>query len=834
MSYYDGEGLFNPAYHDSETLEIDRSPSRKSNHHNHYDWNPEPAAMLPLHVGGGDWLRGQGSWRSPDSIPMVPLSSQYGDRAWQLNHEPGNGQIRMNLPMDSSTFRHEEQPPGTLRMSVTSMRRRGTLKTGLLPGGNVALEKIGLTEEDVRDEIMSEEQDLVKELVALSTRECIQAIRDLPMCMEDKKNIRNQVLASKSSKKGFLLTCSADCSEQISLSLRRCGVGLSSARQAVQLWQGTMKEIGGRFGTSVLSYFSFLKWLLMFNTISFLVNFGFITIPQLVQTSGRSPDVRFTGLELITGAGYFNQTVMYYGGYINGTKDNDFEYNMQLAYFFTIAAYLVLCGVSLIYSMAKSFRRNFVLSDLSSGSAWRLLCSWDFSMVNERAVRQRKNNLRVQLKESLSEVMQTDFLAVSEKMKQFGIHLCTWVVSAGLAASSCAAIYYLCQYNLQQIKVSQNPGNLKEEASTLLLPFVVSLFNLVIPLLYSLLSKVENYSNPRFQIYVIILRNVFLKMSILGILCYHWVNNVTTNIPMCWESYVGQDLYRLVIVDFFFSIFGSFFGEFLRRIVGTRCMPSIGIPEFDIAKNVLDLIYAQTLTWIGIYFSPLLPLIQMIKLFLLFYLKKVSLNRNCQPPRRSGRAAQMQTIYIALLFFPSFVGALSLVAYTVWCLTPSDSCGPFQGLNTTFEAVSLWMEDTAIISQFSWAVWIYSHMIKSELFFFLLALILLVLIYFFWQITQGRKMLIILLKEQIINEGKDKAFLLEKLRTFQNISLVPHHAENVHEPQYFERTYQTASDYTEGYQRGACPEEDTPPFASSALIQAMLARQQAEEEDDEY
>ncbi|XP_072568588.1 transmembrane channel-like protein 5 isoform X4 [Paramormyrops kingsleyae] len=802
MSYFDGEGLFNPAYHDSETLEIDRSPSRKDNHHTHYDWNPEPAAMLPLHVGGGDWLRGQGSWRSPDSIPMVPLSSQYGNRAWQLNHEPDNSQIRINLPKDSSTFRHEEQPPGTLRMGVTSMRRRGTLKTGLLPGGNVALEKIGLTEEDVRDEIMSEEQDLVKELVTMSTRECIQAIRDLPMCMEDKKNIRNQVLASKSSKKGFLLTCSADCSEQISLSLRRCGVGLSSARQAVRLWQGTMKEIGGRFGTSVLSYFSFLKWLLMFNTISFLVNFGFITIPQLVQTSGRSPDVRFTGLELITGAGYFNQTVMYYGGYINGTKDSDFKYNMQLAYFFTIAAYLVLCGVSLIYSMARSFRRNFVLSDLSSGSAWRLLCSWDFSMVNERAVRQRKNNLRVQLKESLSEMMQTNFLPVSERMKQLGIHLCTWVVSAGLAAGSCAAIYYLCQYNLQQIKVSQNPGNLKEEASTLLLPFVVSLFNLVIPLLYSLLSKVENYSNPRFQIYVIILRNVFLKMSILSILCFHWVNNVTTNVPMCWESYVGQDLYRLVIVDFFFSIFGSFFGEFLRRI--------------------------------GIYFSPLLPLIQMIKLFLLFYLKKVSLNRNCQPPRRSGRAAQMQTIYIALLFFPSFVGALSLVAYTVWCLTPSDSCGPFQGLNTTFEAVSLWMEDTAIISEFSWAVWIYSHMIKSELFFFLLALIFLVLIYFFWQITQGRKMLIILLKEQIINEGKDKAFLLEKLRTFQNLSLVPYHAENVHGPQYFERTYQTESDYSEGYQRGACPEEDTPPFASSALMQAMMARRQAEEEDEEY
>lgn len=49
--------------------------------------------------------------------------------------------------------------------------------------------------------------------------------------------------------------------------------------------------------------------------------------------------------------GYFNQTVMYYGGYINGTKDSDFKYNMQLAYFFTIAAYLLLCGVSLIYRL---------------------------------------------------------------------------------------------------------------------------------------------------------------------------------------------------------------------------------------------------------------------------------------------------------------------------------------------------------------------------------------------------------------------------------------------------------------------------------------------------
>lgn len=36
----------------------------------------------------------------------------------------------------------------------------------------------------------------------------------------------------------------------------------------------------------------------------------------------------------------------------------------------------------------------------------------------------------------------------------------------------------------------------------------------------------------------------------------------------CWESMVGQALYRLVLFDFLFLMLGSFFGEFLRKWVG--------------------------------------------------------------------------------------------------------------------------------------------------------------------------------------------------------------------------------------------------------------------------
>lgn len=47
--------------------------------------------------------------------------------------------------------------------------------------------------------------------------------------------------------------------------------------------------------------------------------------------------------------GYFNYTVMYYGSYSNEILAGPAGYNMQLAYFFTISVYMVLCGLALIF-----------------------------------------------------------------------------------------------------------------------------------------------------------------------------------------------------------------------------------------------------------------------------------------------------------------------------------------------------------------------------------------------------------------------------------------------------------------------------------------------------
>ncbi|NXE35880.1 TMC5 protein, partial [Ptilorrhoa leucosticta] len=599
------------------------------------------------------------------------------------------------------------------------------------------------------------EEDLVGSLASMSTNERIKAIQKLPETMRKKREIRNKVLkeiTKKSRHRGAQPSCCTQCLQGAAVSFRRFRNTLSEYFHLLQIWHKTLKIIGAEFGTSVLSYFVFLKWLLNFNLFSFLINFGFITIPQFFAAEPNN--LSFTGLELFTGAGYFQQTVLYYGFYTNATIskiENGPSYNMQLAYIFTVGIYFVICFLILLFSMAKSFYRNFVNPQAYSGKASKLLCTWDFNITNEKAVKLKQKNFSTQIKEDLTEVNKevVDF-SVMERVLRIAFHLLAWVASLGTAVAACTGVYFLSINNLE-LFMKGHRNDLENQAAMLVLPVTASLLNTLIPFFFSWLGHLERFQTPGQHVYVTITRNIILKMSIVGILCYYWLNIVATSESQCWETLIGQDIYRLVLVDFIFCLLGSFFGEFLRRIIGTTIFVSLGLPEFDIGRNVLDLIYAQTLTWIGILFSPLLPAIQMIAFFIVFFVKKVSLMRNCQPPRKVWRTAQMMTSFMFLLFCPSFLGVLSVIGVTFWRLKPSEGCGPFRGLSSMYAAVSEWIQVLESYTASKWVVWIYHNLITSELFFFILSSIVLIVTYLYWEIIQGRKTMTKRLRKQLIH-----------------------------------------------------------------------------------
>ena len=300
MSYHYNEAFENPAYRFSETLEVDRSRNYQENPFSYQ--NPYDSSSYSYQ---GEH-RGRRQNYTPD-IPMASLrhNSEYSDSLPRVEVLSRSGRSHDNLSFEpepelaynpQSSFSPLDDPY-THRFSSASeddfVRRRNRRPSDVTM----------FSTQSQATPVCGEEEKLVGSLASMSKHERIKAIQKMPENMKRKREIRNKVLreiTKKSGGCGTLCGCCTHCMRRAKVSFRRFRNSLSEYFHRLNFWHKTLKIIAGEFGTSVLSYFIFLKWLLNFNIFSFLINFGFITVPQFVTAEPNN--LSFTGLELLTGA----------------------------------------------------------------------------------------------------------------------------------------------------------------------------------------------------------------------------------------------------------------------------------------------------------------------------------------------------------------------------------------------------------------------------------------------------------------------------------------------------------------------------------------------------
>ncbi|ESP01534.1 hypothetical protein LOTGIDRAFT_139638 [Lottia gigantea] len=546
-------------------------------------------------------------------------------------------------------------------------------------------------------------------------------------------------------------------------------------------WEMKIKRIESHFGSVVVSYFVFLRWLIWINVFLTIMPTCFIIIPELVAGEPHGSNSRKTipvdemetayDLKTIWDAeGIMRQSLLFYGYYGNETVIGN-GYRLPLAYLLCGFATFAFSFIVVLKRMASNSRQSRLSNkDEQFTFSWKLFTEWDFMVANQETAKLKHASIITTFKETILEEKEK----IREKLNKWLIFfriLANVLVLMSLALS--AYIVQLCveRGRENELKKFNDPtftlGFWDENELTVVMTLIATLF----PNLSDLISLMEKY-HPRTslrlqlaRIFALNLLNLYtlfialynkqndlkkfassllnntacepsssytslpvtetsLEMNLTGYSINEtdggngtlWMtstvsptlidlddcllpNNASLN-SLCWETMIGQEIFKLTVMDIVFVlgqviVIDVIRGVFIRYCNSLCCwdmektFPEY--PDFKTAENLLHLINNQGMVWIGTFFAPGLPILNLMKLLLMVYVRCWTVLVCNVPQQNIFRASRSNNFYYALTLVMLFLCMLPPL-FSLVGIEPSPGCGPFSGKQKMYHILTETME----------------------------------------------------------------------------------------------------------------------------------------------
>uniref|UniRef100_A0A8C1AXF4 Transmembrane channel-like protein n=1 Tax=Cyprinus carpio carpio TaxID=630221 RepID=A0A8C1AXF4_CYPCA len=473
-------------------------------------------------------------------------------------------------------------------------------------------------------------------------------------------------------------------------------------------WEMKIKETESHFGSSVASYFIFLRWMYGINMILFGLTFRLIMVPEALMRKPYGSIPRKTVLRN-EGASAMNFTVLWDFGvslydYYNQWAIGWLKFCLPLSYFLVQNVSLLIFSL-LPNSMARNANEEGGGDDPSFNFSWKTFTSWDYLTGNPETADNKFASITTSFKEAIVEEQ--------ESRKDDNIHLTRFLRElANFLVLCCLTgngylIYFVVRRSQKfALEGLENYGRWERNEVNM----VMSLLGMFCPMLFDVISTLENY-HPRValqwqleRIFALFLGNLYtfiialmdaiqLKVQLhltktkVGGDCkeeYDNLYNVTVpdnstapqlimhpaDVPRepCWDRYWGGEFVCLIISNTVRTYIILLIGDFLCAI-----LPSYS--EFDVSGNVLGLIFNQGMIWMGAFYTPCLPAFNLLRLHL--YLQCWAVMCCNVPAEQVFKASGSNNFYMAMLLVIIFLSTLPAI-YTIVSIHPSLDCGPFR------------------------------------------------------------------------------------------------------------------------------------------------------------
>jgi hypothetical protein len=650
----------------------------------------------------------------------------------------------------AATIRIRTNDTRTIRRQTSSRsRRESTVHHGTATTADVQVSMLP----DLSENLSNEQ----------TTWEEIMQIKSMPVPMSQKKEMKAKILNEPNLRlQGY---------EQLNWKRRKIWrhfvTQLKDFNAKLELWKGDLKRIEGHFGTGVVAYFLFLKYLQFLNLFMFFIIFVFIALPTILLVDPSDcGSQNITVGDIIQGTGFMECSLFFYGYYPNSTFTYEVDstvmfYDLPLAYVCVTIIYFGVSLISIVKAAAYGFKERLIEGEGQFYQYCNLIFGgWDFCIHNDKsaAIKHRAifNEIKACLEiERLKEMKLNR--TKNEKTTLIIIRIIVHILVLGILAASGCAIYYVFQFSIEK----DSEDYFKSLVYEFLPSVTIVCLNVLVPFLLKYLITFEKY-NPTFVIRMTLARTVLLRLASIFTLYASLAIGVIGKQP-CWETFVGQQIYKLVLTDFAVHLVLTFFVNFpralLARHIKNNFIKLIGEQSFDLPKHVLDVVYLQTLCWLGCFYAPLLSLISTVIFIFMFQIKKFACLVNSNPSSTIYRASRSNSMFMIVLLV-SFLCAVVPIAYSFSEVQPSSACGPFQDLHSVWYRVEVTFSSAPV--ELTNAI----SFLTTAGFAVPVFLVLFLLLYYFRAVNSANRQMVVVLKNQLVLEGHDKQFLLERLSKF--------------------------------------------------------------------
>ncbi|XP_070287596.1 transmembrane channel-like protein 1 [Myotis yumanensis] len=513
-------------------------------------------------------------------------------------------------------------------------------------------------------------------------------------------------------------------------------------------WENKIKAIESQFGSSVASYFLFMRWMYGVNMVLFILTFSLIMLPEYLWglPYGSLPRKTVPRAEEASAANFgvlydFNglaqYSVLFYGYYDNQRTIGWMNFRMPLSYFLVGISCIGYSFVVVLKAMTQNIGDDGGGDDNTFNFSWKVFCSWDYLIGNPETADNKFNSITMNFKEAIIEERAAQ-VEENVHLIRFLRFLANFFVFLTLAGSG-----YLIFWAVKRSQefAQQDPDTLgwweKNEMN-----MVMSLLGMFCPTLFDLFAELEDY-HPLIalkwlliRIFALLLGNLYVfilalldeinnkieEEKLVRVNITLWEANMikaynatltgnSTGAPFyvhpadvprgpCWETMVGQEFVRLTVSDVLTTYVTILIGDFLRACFVRFCNYcwcwdlEYGYPsytEFDISGNVLALIFNQGMIWMGSFFAPSLPGINILRLHTSMYFQGWAVMCCNVPEARVFKASRSNNFYLGMLLLILFLSTMP-VLYMIVSLPPSFDCGPFSGKNRMFEVIGETLE----------------------------------------------------------------------------------------------------------------------------------------------